>query len=134
VGLERDACVGEQAVRNARQPGGGERIVLEQPELDDGRQGVRDLLVAELDRQPETVLQPLQRLVEAPGLEQEAAQVVAGDRLVRLEPRALLEGEGLVIGPIGGAGLIFGIPIWTLGTTAFLLLRAPEPRRVPVTA
>ena len=26
----------------------------------------------------------------------------------------------LVIGPIGWAGLIFGVPIWTLGTTGLL--------------
>ena len=34
----------------------------------------------------------------------------------------------LVIGPIGWAAMIFGLPIWTLGTTA-LLLRAPSRRR-----
>jgi hypothetical protein len=29
----------------------------------------------------------------------------------------------LVIGPIGWAALIFGLPLWTLGTTWFLLRR-----------
>jgi hypothetical protein len=32
----------------------------------------------------------------------------------------------LLIGPIGWAALIFGTPIWILGTTVFLL-RGPEP-------
>jgi hypothetical protein len=35
----------------------------------------------------------------------------------------------LVIGPIGWAGLIFGVPIWTLGTSLFVLLRSPERMR-----
>jgi hypothetical protein len=32
----------------------------------------------------------------------------------------------LVIGPIGWAALIFGLPIWTLGTSLFVLLSSPE--------
>lgn len=37
----------------------------------------------------------------------------------------------LVIGPIGWAGLIFGLPIWVLGTTFFLVRRdAPASRPV----
>ena len=37
----------------------------------------------------------------------------------------------LVIGPIGWAGLIFGLPLWVLGTTFFLVRReAPAPRPV----
>ena len=41
----------------------------------------------------------------------------------------------LVIGPIGWAALIFGVPIWTIGTSVFLLLRRGESARVaPVTA
>jgi hypothetical protein len=32
----------------------------------------------------------------------------------------------LVVGPIGWAALIFGLPIWTLGTSLFVLLRSPE--------
>jgi hypothetical protein len=35
----------------------------------------------------------------------------------------------LVIGPIGWIGLIFGVPLWTLGTSLFVLLRRPETRR-----
>ncbi len=35
----------------------------------------------------------------------------------------------LVIGPIGWLGLIFGLPIWTLGTSLFVLLRSPERMR-----
>jgi hypothetical protein len=57
----------------------------------------------------------------------------------RIVPRwwaalGLLVAVVLVIGPIGWAGLIFGIPIWTLGTTYFLLRGPREPRRVPATA
>ena len=33
----------------------------------------------------------------------------------------------LLIGPIGWIGLIFGIPIWTIGTT-LILTPAPRPR------
>ena len=32
----------------------------------------------------------------------------------------------LVVGPIGWLGLIFGVPLWTLGTSLFVLLRSPE--------
>lgn len=35
----------------------------------------------------------------------------------------------LLIGPIGWLGLIFGLPIWTLGTSLFVLLRSPERMR-----
>jgi Na+/H+ antiporter NhaD/arsenite permease-like protein len=35
----------------------------------------------------------------------------------------------LLIGPIGWAGLIFGLPIWTLGTSLFVLLRSPGRMR-----
>ncbi|HEU5214751.1 MAG TPA: hypothetical protein VFU30_04350 [Gaiellaceae bacterium] len=35
----------------------------------------------------------------------------------------------LLIGPIGWIGLIFGLPIWTLGTSLFVLLRSPERMR-----
>jgi hypothetical protein len=35
----------------------------------------------------------------------------------------------LLIGPIGWLGLIFGVPIWTLGTSLFVLLRSPERMR-----
>lgn len=31
----------------------------------------------------------------------------------------------LLAGPIGWLGLIFGVPIWTLGTSLFVLLRSP---------
>ena len=37
----------------------------------------------------------------------------------------------LAIGPIGWAALIFGIPVWTLGTSAMLLWQ-PAPRRTSV--
>ena len=39
----------------------------------------------------------------------------------------------LWIGPIGWAALIFGTPLWVLGTT-FLLVRRPEPRRAAALA
>jgi len=32
----------------------------------------------------------------------------------------------LILGPIGWLGLIFGVPLWTLGTSLFVLLRSPE--------
>lgn len=32
----------------------------------------------------------------------------------------------LLVGPIGWMGLIFGLPIWTLGTSLFVLLRSPS--------
>jgi len=35
----------------------------------------------------------------------------------------------LIVGPIGWIGLIFGLPIWTLGTSLFVLLRSPERMR-----
>jgi len=35
----------------------------------------------------------------------------------------------LVVGPIGWLGLLFGVPLWTLGTSLFLLLRSPERMR-----
>jgi hypothetical protein len=38
----------------------------------------------------------------------------------------------LIVGPIGWLGLIFGVPIWTIGTSLFVLLRSPE--RVRATA
>ena len=50
---------------------------------------------------------------------------------------SILLGIVLVIGPIGWAGLIFGIPVWTIGTTLFLTLgRGPAHRRAqqPATA
>jgi hypothetical protein len=40
----------------------------------------------------------------------------------------------LAIGPIGWAGLIFGVPIWALGTSLFVLLRSPERMRVAAAA
>jgi hypothetical protein len=35
----------------------------------------------------------------------------------------------LLIGPIGWIGLIFGVPIWTLGTSLFVLLGSRAPMR-----
>ena len=35
----------------------------------------------------------------------------------------------LIAGPIGWLGLIFGVPVWTLGTSLFVLLRSPECMR-----
>jgi hypothetical protein len=40
----------------------------------------------------------------------------------------------LIIGPIGWLGLIFGLPIWTLGTSLFVLLRSPERMRAAAAA
>ena len=40
----------------------------------------------------------------------------------------------LVIGPIGWAALIFGLPIWVLGTTFFLTRRSETAAAEPVTA
>ncbi|MFL5914186.1 MAG: hypothetical protein ACJ752_00915 [Gaiellaceae bacterium] len=40
----------------------------------------------------------------------------------------------LIIGPIGWLGLILGLPLWTLGTSLFVLLRSPERRRSAVAA
>jgi hypothetical protein len=42
---------------------------------------------------------------------------------------SFLLGLVLVIGPIGWAGLIFGLPIWTLVTTFFLVRRETTPAR-----
>ena len=59
----------------------------------------------------------------------------AGAAIVALRTRALPKWWAifaiviaivLVIGPIGWAGLIFGLPIWTLGTS-WLLVRGPAP-------
>lgn len=57
----------------------------------------------------------------------------------RLLPRWWAGFSGLVavvllIGPIGWAGLIFGLPIWTLGTSLFVLLRSPERMRAAAAA
>jgi len=35
----------------------------------------------------------------------------------------------LIVGPVGWLGLIFGVPLWTLGTSLFVLLRSPERMR-----
>ena len=35
----------------------------------------------------------------------------------------------LIAGPIGWLGLIFGVPVWTLGTSLFVLRRSPERMR-----
>jgi hypothetical protein len=40
----------------------------------------------------------------------------------------------LVVGPIGWAAVIFGLPIWTLGTSLFVLLRSPERIRAAAAA
>jgi hypothetical protein len=40
----------------------------------------------------------------------------------------------LVAGPIGWLGLIFGVPLWTLGTSLFVLLRSPERMRLAAAA
>lgn len=40
----------------------------------------------------------------------------------------------LLVGPIGWAALIFGTPIWTLGTALFVLLRSPERMRAAAAA
>jgi hypothetical protein len=47
---------------------------------------------------------------------------------------AILIAIVLVIGPIGWAALIFGVPIWTLGTTWFLLRGPREPMRTAAPA
>jgi type IV secretory pathway TrbD component len=36
----------------------------------------------------------------------------------------------LVIGPIGWAALIFGVPIWTLGTTFMLMRRSRDSAQI----
>jgi hypothetical protein len=40
----------------------------------------------------------------------------------------------LIAGPIGWLGLIFGVPLWTLGTSLFVLLRSPERMRAAAAA
>lgn len=40
----------------------------------------------------------------------------------------------LIAGPIGWLGLIFGVPLWTLGTSLFVLLRSPERMRAAAVA
>jgi hypothetical protein len=40
----------------------------------------------------------------------------------------------LVVGPIGWLAVIFGIPLWTLGTSLFVLLRSPERMRAAAAA
>jgi hypothetical protein len=40
----------------------------------------------------------------------------------------------LIVGPIGWLGLIFGVPVWTLGTNLFVLLRRPQAGRQPAAA
>ncbi len=47
---------------------------------------------------------------------------------------AILIAIVLVIGPIGWAALIFGTPVWILGTTWFLLREEGAPGTVPSTA
>ena len=40
----------------------------------------------------------------------------------------------LLIGPVGWLGLIFGVPIWTLGTSLFVLLGSPARMRAAAAA
>jgi hypothetical protein len=40
----------------------------------------------------------------------------------------------LAVGPIGWLGLIFGVPLFTLGTSLFVLLRSPERMRTAAAA
>lgn len=40
----------------------------------------------------------------------------------------------LIVGPIGWLGLIFGLPLWTLGTSLFVFLRSPERMRAAAAA
>jgi hypothetical protein len=40
----------------------------------------------------------------------------------------------LAVGPIGWAAVIFGLPIWTLGTSLFMLLGSREPMRAAAAA
>jgi hypothetical protein len=47
---------------------------------------------------------------------------------------SLLVAVVLLIGPVGWLGLIFGLPIWTLGTSLFVLLRSPERLRTAAAA
>jgi type IV secretory pathway TrbD component len=39
-----------------------------------------------------------------------------------------------LVGPLGWIGLIFGLPLWTLGTSLFVLLRSPERMRAAAAA
>ena len=59
-----------------------------------------------------------------------AVVAVAAGR-TRILPRWWAAFSGLVavvllIGPIGWLGLIFGVPVWMIGTSLFVLLRSPE--------
>jgi hypothetical protein len=47
---------------------------------------------------------------------------------------SLLVAVVLLVGPIGWIGLIFGLPIWILGTSLFVLLRFPERMRTAAAA
>jgi hypothetical protein len=40
----------------------------------------------------------------------------------------------LIVGPIGWLGLIFGVPLWTVGTSLLVLLRSPERMRAAAAA
>jgi type IV secretory pathway TrbD component len=40
----------------------------------------------------------------------------------------------LVVGPIGWLGLIFGLPIWTLGTSLFVLLGSRQQMQAAAAA
>lgn len=40
----------------------------------------------------------------------------------------------LIVGPIGWLGVIFGVPLFTLGTSLFVLLRSPERMRAAAAA
>jgi hypothetical protein len=45
---------------------------------------------------------------------------------------SLLVAVVLLVGPVGWIGLIFGLPLWILGTSLFVLLRSPERMRTAV--
>jgi hypothetical protein len=67
-----------------------------------------------------------------------AAVAIAAWR-TRVLPRWWAAFSGLVavvllIGPIGWLGLIFGVPIWTLGTSLFVLLGSRAPMRTAAAA
>jgi hypothetical protein len=47
---------------------------------------------------------------------------------------SLLVAVVLLVGPIGWLGLIFGLPLWILGTSLFVLLRSPERMRAAAAA
>jgi type IV secretory pathway TrbD component len=60
-------------------------------------------------------------------------------RRTRLVPRwwaafAGLVAVVLIAGPIGWLGLLFGVPLWTQGTSLFVLLRSPERMRTAAAA